>query len=232
MRIVHHPAHANRSAQTLIIMLPGAMQQPEHFIEAGFADAVRGRQLSIDLALVDLGLQFIGETTNGEALARLHRECMQSTLLDGYRDIWLAGISIGGFMALAYEVLHSGTVQGLCLLAPYPGNRILANEIRSAGGLSQWNAVCSDDDMECRVWQWLKRRHTGGHELSSPRVYCGIGNQDRFASGQQLMAAALPAQEIDCIDGVHDWPAWQQLWNNFLDRQMPSAAPYPHRPSA
>ncbi len=33
-----------------MVLIPGAVQQPEEFLHAGFADAVRARKLSLDLA--------------------------------------------------------------------------------------------------------------------------------------------------------------------------------------
>lgn len=212
MRIVHDPANLNSRAPVLAILLPGALQPPEQFIDAGFVEAVRQRELALDLAMIDLNLQFIGEATDGSALARLHE--FVTTQQAHYREIWLAGISIGGFMAMAYVQSHPGQIAGLCLLAPYPGNRMLANEIRAAGGLPHWQTPCADNDDECRVWQWLQR-----FDVSTLRhMYYGYARQDRFAAGQQLMAQAFPAPCVDVVEGTHDWPAWQQLWNNFLDR--------------
>src|SRR2546430_12236556 len=35
---------------------------------------------------------------------------------------------------------------GLCLLAPYPGNRIVTNEIAAAGGLLKWQPESIEQD--------------------------------------------------------------------------------------
>lgn len=217
MRILHDQAHPQRRAQALAILLPGALQHPEDMVQAGFVEAVRSRGLSMDLALVDLQLNFIGETIDGAALQRLHDGAIQPALLRGYKEIWLAGISIGGFMALAYAGHHPGCVTGLCLLAPYPGSRIVTNEIMAAGGIDHWDASGADDDAERCVWRWLQSHR----RADQPQLYFGYGLQDRFASGQQLMAAALPGACVDAVAGAHDWSAWRQLWENFLDRLSP-----------
>jgi pimeloyl-ACP methyl ester carboxylesterase len=212
MRVLRAAADPNMPARTLAILLPGALQQPEEFVQAGFVDAVRKRGLPIDLAMVDLGLQYIGETTNGRGLQRLHTIVEEHSRQ--YQTIWLAGISIGGFMAMAYAHAYPGRISGLCLLAPYPGNRMLTGEIRKAQGLAHWNAQCAPDDGECQVWQWLQ----SGAARDLAQCYFGYGLQDRFAAGQQLMSTAFAKETVDVIAGAHDWPAWQQLWNNFLDR--------------
>ncbi len=215
MRILYDFAVPGQRAPTLIVLLPGALQQPEELVQAGFVAAVRARGLPIDLALVDLELHFIGEVTDGTALQRLHLELMQQ--LPAYDQLWLGGISIGAFLAMAYAQAHPGRLNGLCLLAPYPGNRMQTGAIIAAGGLGAWTAACAADDLECQVWQWLKNHSE--QDAAAPHIHLGYGLQDRFAQGQQLLGAALAAHNVDAIDGIHDWPAWQQLWNNFLERQ-------------
>jgi hypothetical protein len=52
--------------------------------------------------------------------------------------VWLGGISRGGQLALSCWAGQVGAVDGLCLLAPYPGRRITTNAIERAGGLARW----------------------------------------------------------------------------------------------
>ena len=218
MRILHDFAHADRRAKSLVIMLPGALQQPEEFAQAGFIDALRQRQLSVDLALVDLGIEYIGETTDGSTLERINTELIQAARLQRYHDIWLGGISIGGLIASAYADRYPGQVDGLCLLSPYPGNRMLLREIDAAGGIDRWQAE-SVEDAERGMWRWLRNR-------SGPaRIHLGYGCQDRFAPGLQLMAAALAPHHVDTIPGGHDWPTWARLWENFLDQTISNLRP-------
>lgn len=216
MRILYDHAGPEQRAQALAILLPGALQQPEDLVQAGFAAAVRERGLSLDLALVDLDMRYVGEALDGAALRRLHDGVVEPARLRGYADIWLGGISIGGFIALAYAGAYPGRVDGLCLLAPYPGSRLVTNEIGAAGGIAQWRADGAGDDAERRVWRFLRSGIP-----HAPRLYYGYALQDRFAPGQQLMAAAFPDECVDRVAGTHDWPAWRQLWDNFLDRVAP-----------
>lgn len=212
MRILHEHLHPERRAQALAILLPGALQRPEDLVQAGFVDAVRTRGLSMDLALADLQPGYVGEAGDGASLSCLHDAVVQPAR-HAYSQIWLAGISIGGFIALAYADRFPGCVDGLCLLAPYPGSRVLANEIEAAGGLEPWAAVDAGDDAERRVWRWLRSCRGTGLQM-----YFGYGRQDRFSCGQRKMAVALPGDCVDVVEGAHDWPAWKQLWDNFLDR--------------
>lgn len=220
MRILHDFAHTDRPAKSLVILLPGALQQPEDFVAAGFIAALRQRRLPIDLTLVDLGIDYIGETTNGSTLQRIDTELMQAARRQHYHDIWLGGISIGGLIAIAYADRYPGRVDGLCLLSPYPGNRMLLREIEAAGGLDQWPAdAIEDEDAERRMWRWLQTRK------EQACIHLGYGSQDRFAPGLEQVAAALATQHVDTIPGGHDWPTWAKLWENFLDQTFPNLRP-------
>ncbi|MEO6352081.1 MAG: alpha/beta fold hydrolase [Burkholderiaceae bacterium] len=220
MRILHDFAHTDRPAKSLVILLPGALQQPEDFVAAGFIAALRQRRLPIDLTLVDLGIDYIGETTNGSTLQRIDTELMQAARRQHYHDIWLGGISIGGLIAIAYADRYPGQVDGLCLLSPYPGNRMLLREIEAAGGLDQWPAdAIEDEDAERRMWRWLQARK------EPACIHLGYGSQDRFAPGLEQVAAALATQHVDTIPGGHDWPTWAKLWENFLDQTFPNLRP-------
>ena len=229
MRILHDFAHTDRHAKSLAIMLPGALQQPEDFVQAGFVDAVRKRGLSLDLALVDLGIEYIGDTLNDSVLQRIDAELVQPGRLQCYDAVWLGGISIGGLIAIAYANGYAGQLNGLCLLSPYPGNRMLLREIEAAGGLDRWPADAgagTDEDAERAMWRWLQAR---GEQAGGERVHLGYGRQDRFAPGMQLIADALTGQHIDTIAGDHDWPTWQKLWENFLDRTISDLRPEPRK---
>lgn len=214
MRVLLDRARPDRRATALLVLLPGALQQPEQLQAQGYVDAVRERGLALDMMLADPGLGFIGEASDSSATQRL--EALLAPERAHYPTIWLAGISLGGFIAMAHAARHSGGVQGLCLLSPYPGNRLLTNAIVAAGGPAAWAAadMADDSDDEQNVWRWLARVGAAG----MPALHFGYAAQDRFAAGQRLMAGMLPPAQVDVIDGGHDWPSWRVLWNNFLDR--------------
>ena len=215
LRVLTDMASPDRRAPALMVLLPGALQTPETLLEEGMAAAVRARGLALDLALVDPALSTISQATDGSVAQRL------ATLLAParrqYRALWLAGISLGGFMALAHAARHPASVDGLFLLSPYPGNRLLTGAIAAAGGPAAWAAghpVNQADDEE-NAWRWLARNGRAG---GRPEIHFAHAGGDRFAAGQRLMAQLLPPQRVELTDGGHDWPSWRRLWNNFLDR--------------
>jgi len=52
-------------------------------------------------------------------------------------------------------------------------------------------------------------------------LYLGFGRSDRFCAAHELLAATLPPESVDVIDGGHDWPTWFRLWENFVSSRFP-----------
>jgi len=201
-------------ARVRVALLAGAYQAPEEFLSAGFAEAVGSRSLAVDLSFIDIELDIL---TDRAGLVHLHEQVVLPARARGYAQIWLGGISLGGYITLDYvsraAALPGGDIDGICLLAPYLGNRMVIAEIARAGGLSAWEpGALAESDEERRIWQFIKQRGS-----SSPAVYLGYGREDRFAPAQALLGSALSAQDVDVVPGGHDWPTWQRLWENFLD---------------
>jgi pimeloyl-ACP methyl ester carboxylesterase len=212
VRSIAMPAVSTANASTCMVWLPGAYHAAQDFVTAGFAQAVRARQLSLDLVFIDMQLEHVGDRS---ALQKLRSDIVSPARAAGI-SIWLGGISLGGMFALNYAASHPDELDGLCLLAPYLGNRILTDEIARARGLAAWQpGELAEADEERRLWRYVKNRHAG-----SPPLYLGFGREDRFSAAHELLAATLPADSVDVIPGGHEWPIWSSLWENFLDSRF------------
>jgi len=210
-----HPLRQTVGAPTLLVLLPGAYMTPVDYETAGFFRAVTERGLALDLLAVDLDLNAISD---GSALPALQAQILAPARAEGYEKIWLGGISLGGLLALSQHVDTPGSVDGLCLLAPYPGSRLTTNAIARAGGLAQWQASSDEmSDPEFRIWHWLKK------PPPDFPVFVGYGTEDRFAAGMRQIAECFPAAARQAIAGGHEWPVWQHLWAHFLDSGYLSA---------
>lgn len=205
------PLCANR-ADTLLVFLPGVYDTPEDLVREGFVAAVRERSLPIDMILVDA---HVGYYTDESIERRLHAEIITPARDAGYRQVWLAGISLGGMGSLAYAETYGEQIDALLLLAPYLGNRGLQEEIRVAGGLSAWHATASHAGGERRIWHWIAS--LAARAAAQP-IYLGYGDQDRFAAAHRLFADQLPAANVLALAGGHDWSVWRNAWQTFLDR--------------
>lgn len=194
-----------------MLLLPGARENGDGFARAGFQAAVRERGLAIELECCELEYEHV---TDRSMLTRLRSGPIANARAGGCEVIWLAGVSMGGLMALGFAEQYPTELNGVCLIAPYLGSRIISREISLAGGVAGWNpGEVAAEDEDRRIWRFIKSRREG-----QPALYLGYGRDDRFADSQRLLAVALPADSVDVVSGAHDWLAWRQVWNRFLDK--------------
>ncbi len=195
-----------------MVLLPGAYHEPDDFLQAGFEQALRERGMRAELILAAPQRSHL---TDRAWIGQLRAEVIEPARARGGAPLWLGGVSLGAFMALRYAAEHHSGIDGLCLLAPYLGSRIVAAEVAAASTLESWQpGVPADDDDERRIWQYIRGLR---EESAAPRIFLGFGSEDRFADTQRLLQRCLPGAASCVVPGTHDWPVWRHLWDNFLD---------------
>jgi hypothetical protein len=196
---------------TLIVLLPGVYDRPQDFVEQGFVAAVRDRKIHADVQMVDAHL---GYYTDLQIVQRLEQEVVLPAQAKGYKQIWFAGISLGGYGTLLYSMNKPRDVSGFFLMAPYMGSRAVSQEVHNQGGLITWSSnILGNPDVD--LWRWIKGYATKQADL--PKAYVGFGLSDRFVKSNTLLADALPKTHSFAIAGGHDWATWKMLWTLFLD---------------
>ena len=211
-RALLEPADPRRSASQRVLLLPPAYSEPEDFLREGFPAAVRARGLDLDLVLIELRLQSVTDRGVLAELARLIAAARSS----GCVTVWLGGISLGAFIALAAAERHFPELDGLCLFAPYLGSHIVTQEIERAGGVGRWEpGDLAEADEERRIWRFIKRQARGPLP-----IHLGLGREDRFGERHRTLAAALASENVDIVPGGHEWPVWRALWERFLDARF------------
>jgi len=204
-----------KQAPVLLVLLPGANMSPAEMLEQGMVQAVRDRGLAVDVVVADAQLNYIYD---GSMLQRLRQDVIAPLRERGYRRIWLAGISLGGFVAMGYAMRHPGEIEGLVTLAPYLGRRPLVQAVSEATSPAAWRQTAQPreaNDFDHELWMWLSQRPT-----DAPPLYMGYGAEDRFAQGHRTLAGLLPAVQVDAVPGGHDWAPWRSLWARWLDRAL------------
>lgn len=197
--------------ERLLVLLPPAQTTPQDYLDQGFIQQVRARQIQADIWIPALDHAHV---MAGTVLETLDAAVLQPAHAAGYREIWLAGISLGAFNALLCAAARETELAGLCLMAPYPGTGDILAEIRAAGGPAAWAATPASLAGDERVfWRWLAARP---RENALP-VWLGSGREDRFIRNQLLLAQLLPQEAVHLQTGTHDWPTWQNLWQHWLD---------------
>src|SRR5512147_273126 len=153
--------------RVLLLMLPGAKNTPQQLVEHGFIRALRERRLPVDVLALDAHVDLYLDRADIE---RVLHHALDQVRAQGYRRIWLLGISLGGSGAMICATQRTAEIEGVFLLAPFLGTRGLIAEVEAAGGLQQWQAgAISDRDHE-RVLLAHIQRHTLGAD-NFPDIY-------------------------------------------------------------
>lgn len=219
------PLSPSARSQTLIVFMPGAQEVPQDIVREGFVAQVRARGIDADVVVADAHL---GYFHNGSFEQRPHDDVVRPARAQGYRSIWMAGISLGGFGALRYARAHPEEVAGVIALAPYVAPRLVLQDVWHAGGLLRWQPVGPIRPADHELLLWLKGYADPAQ--ARPPLYMGYGETDRLQPFMPpLMAGILPPERLLAAPGGHDWAPWKAMWADALERVplprvQPSAA--------
>lgn len=199
----------------LLLMLPGAKNTPQQLVENGFIRALRERNLPVDVLALDAHVDLYLARADIERL--LHRT-LDEVRLQGYRRIWLLGISLGGSGAMICATQRTAEIEGMVLLAPFLGTRGIIAEVAAAGGLHRWQAgEIGIRDHERALLEQLRCSPLGTAEF--PSIYLGFGSEDRYRGASMVLSEHLPPHCVIVKSGGHDWETWKVLWGLLLDKQ-------------
>ncbi len=233
---IHHVVDALDSDpgnRTLLVMLPGLLDYAEDFEKYGFNRIVRHSRLPIDIVAVDANLRYYQQ---GSIVERIDTDIIEPARRAGYQRVWVAGISLGGLGAMLMAS-RDPRLNGIIAIAPFLGREQALNQIRQAGGHQHWQP---DENSRLLAWErdlhlWIKKSLPVGAKTRSnpgPRFILATGRQDRYAREQAELAARLAPEQVISIDGTHDWPTWQDLWQRIIDQHGALIAGYPAAPFA
>jgi Putative esterase len=201
--------------KTLLVLLPGAYDTPQDFIDQNFVKEVRQRNIYADIRIVDA---HIGYYKQRQIVKRLEDEIIAPAKAKGYQKIWFAGISLGGYGSLMYSMDNPSVLDGVFLMAPYLGVNQWPIDIQNQGGLKNWPSIDKNknkNDVDVNLWRWLKSYIS--EPTDKPKTYLGFGSNDRFAQSNGVLVEVLPKENSMIIPGGHDWKTWHKLWTKFLD---------------
>jgi pimeloyl-ACP methyl ester carboxylesterase len=206
-----------RVARGAVVLLPGVGDRPETFEQQGFVAALRRHAPDHDVIAADA---HFGYYRAHSLVERLERDVIGPLRAQGYRELWLAGTSMGGFGAVAYARMHPERIAGLLLFAPYMGSREVADEVVRAGGLCRYRAPerYVDDALGfARAnFGYLRRLAC---EPSEVAVWLAVGQNDSLLPADQILGRALKPQRFLTLPGGHGW----KVWTPALQRIAPLA---------
>ena len=207
-------------SSSLIVFLPGFADGPQDYVENGFIEAVRDANPAFDVVAANA---HFGYYRNYSVIQRLHEDII-GPVSEGYDQIWLVGISMGGFGAAAYSMTYPRIVDGMILLAPYMGSPEVVGEVMSNGDLASWQApdlATIADPKERRFYElWQFYREYALSPGRKPSLYLGFGDADHLRGPNAFVAGVLPPERSLVLPGGHKWVVWQPLFTELVNRAI------------
>jgi pimeloyl-ACP methyl ester carboxylesterase len=203
-------------ATRLVVLLPGRGDSLDSLTRTGVARLIQQQWPDADVMLTGLTMPYYRQD---QAIVRLHDEIM-TPARTRYRQVWLAGISLGGLGALLYDRAHPGEADGLLLMSPYLGDSAIRREIRDAGGLDAWQPgpvqPMAAATFQRELWRYLK--DWSHHPERTRTTWLAYGASERFGKSIELMSPRLPASHVIMLPGHHNWTLWRRATAELLDR--------------
>ena len=213
---------APQPATRLLVLLPGRADDLDALRRSGAVQAIQAAWPDTDVVLAEVSLPYYLE---GDAPRRLHDEVVVPLQeRRPYRELWLAGASLGGMGCVMYDRAYPGEADGLVLLAPYLGEAPLLQEIRAAGGLARWQPGAGAPASDRADWQRALWRHLQAWTREPRRtrgVWLAYGEDDPLRAALPLLAPLLPPGHVLLRPGGHSWRVWTPALRDLLQRARP-----------
>lgn len=202
------PALAPAAERIAIVVLPGSGHNAETLKDRQVDRAIHQAWPQADVFLTSATLAYYKDKVLAQ---RLEQDVLAAVRQQGYEQVWLVGVSVGGLGAVLYEFEHPGAVTGLVLIAPWLGSEEIIGEIRRAGGVRSWDPGPvpeeeNDDNYEREKWREMKQ--WSQNSVSSTRIWLLCGKDDPLIETSQLVAALIPESQYLEVSGAHDWETW------------------------
>lgn len=205
-------AGGSPESKCLVVFLQGRGDTPEHFVRNEFPEKLHAAGSRCVTMGVDAHMGYYMERTIGD---RLREDVIAPAKAEGFEEIWLVGISVGGFGSLLYTKDHPGEIAGIVALSPFLGDKTLIGEIKAAGGPDSWQPQETPKMKDfIAFWDWLKGYHAP--DADHPPLFLAYGRGDRFAEANDMVAEMLPADHVFHVQGGHTWRTWRRAWDAFL----------------
>jgi len=199
----------------LVVLLRGFGGRISYFEDNGWIEAASAASTYADFVAPDA---HYGYFANKTFIERLREDVIKPAMQKGYKEIWLAGISMGGMGSILYSNTYPNDISRLYLFAPYLGDGKVQEEIRVSGGLQKWQ--CDLENIQ--NWQyslWLRLQDIVTDPERRVKLFIGFGDRDKL-DGHDLLARHLPSNYHVKIPGGHKDTVFRELWGIILERGL------------
>ena len=212
LRSVFYPSSVGNH-RVLAVLLPGIGGDGSLYETRGFIDAVREREFEADIKVLNVAPRMY---LDKKIVDVLKIEVFSPAVREGYEEIHLVGISLGGHGALLYATEYPHDVEVVIVIAPFLGGSVVRGAINDAGGLEYWeDCPFMSWNYACRFWRSVKDYMS--HPRKRTNLYLGYGTNDMFAAECRILAGMLPPENVFTVSGGHEWSTWKKLWLIALD---------------
>ena len=228
MRAPETPMHASTlrgddaERHTVIVLLPGFGDSEQTFANKGFIESLRRANKAADVVVTDAHFGYYRTRT---LVPRLQQDVIRPLLQKGYSDIYLAGVSIGGYGAIGFARVHPEHIRGLLLFAPYLGPKSVVQEVRAAGGLCAYQGSSdtrnNDEGFARQNFIWLRDNVCQPSEVT---LYTAVGEGDSLAPAIRELSSKLPKSHTLVLKGGHGWDVWTPAAEILTRRALSSSS--------
>ncbi len=220
MHALHTDYTGAGSPRCLIVFFPGVGDSASSFAKQGLVRTVQQSGLAIDVVASDATF---GYYTRDLMPKQVYTDVIEpARARKHYEQTWTVGVSFGGFGALLTAREYPNEIDGAFAIAPYLGRAEVLRSVRDAGGLRTWTAPAAaptnSDNYDWQMWRFLKQASATQSDPKTAQLHLGWGKDDRLGEADQLVAQALPEQNVYSTPGAHEWDAWDRLLSQFLRR--------------
>lgn len=197
----------NNNQRRLMVLLPGIGDGAEKFYQHGVVDMIQRQYPEIDVIAVNAHLKYYQARTITE---QLRTDIIKPALDAGYQEIYLGGISLGGFGSLLYLKQYPNDIAKVFIMAPYLG------EEQDYQYLLDNSPVTPLTTTESNIWPWLTNLSAG----TKRKIYLAYGAEDKFSKPNSLLANYISTEQVVVQRGKHNWKTWEKLWPALLAKPL------------
>ena len=206
---------AAEKTDQLIIFLPGLYDTATKFKDEAFFSTARKAGVKADMVSANVNVLHLVEDM---MIKRIETDVFLHARKNGYKNIWLVGVSIGGLNSLLFYRKHVKNICGVVTLAPFVANKSLTKELQNGNNIKDWKPGFGEFSLGFEqklqvLWVWLQKQST---KENLKHIYLGYGKQDRFVEPIKLLQNILDKKNIVAVEGEHDWETGLKIWKKQL----------------
>lgn len=195
----------NNSNRILMVLLPGIGDGAEKFYQHGVVAMIQRQHPDMDVIAVNAHFKYYQART---IIERLRTDIIKPARDAGYDEIYLGGISLGGFGSLLYLKQHPKDIAKVFIMAPYLGEEPDYQYLLDNPSTTPLTPT------EASIWPWL----TNLSNDTKRKIYLAYGTEDKFVKPNSLLANYISPEQTVVQHGKHNWKTWEQLWPELLSK--------------